>query len=343
MENNLCPQCKRIINDTDAEVCPICGCEIDFNKNERKKRLKSNLPEIIMELEKCPMCGVKREKGDGVCSNCGFTYVPVGFKYKKDPYTGEGKDEINRLFDKQREELLKTDKTMAFIVGPIVWCVFLAILIYQLSFNLILSLLLPIIPSIILGVYLYKHWNIPYNNEMNELAKREKDYWRIQQEWKKQSNQKEKEKYGKFKKMKIKKRYNGSYINENSKEIVFYYEKGLIKYNNKYIETKKIIDCSFDDEGGGNVISIGKVKNNTASAIGRALVGGVIAGPTGAVIGGLTSKKNVEQVENVRHEYVVNITINDFDNPLLKLEFGDNISNAREVFSMIQVLLNSGN
>ena len=79
------------------------------------------------------------------------------------------------------------------------------------------------------------------------------------------------------------------YVSLSTKQI--YYKERVIAFN-------KIINCDYSDNAITTSTQKGTasstIKTNTGSSIGRALVGGVIAGPAGAVIGGATAKKNAE-------------------------------------------------
>ena len=87
----------------------------------------------------CGRCGTKTFTSDvenaKVCPNCGFTYVPVGFRYKSSSYFEIGVEYISGLFDKQIRHLyIENDKVYGFLLIPIGLCliltIFLCMLIY---------------------------------------------------------------------------------------------------------------------------------------------------------------------------------------------------------------------
>ncbi len=340
MNNNLCPYCNGVINDPDAEKCPTCGNRLEphhytFSKEDIENRLKTESPDIIIELDKCPMCGTLRENNEKECHNCGFTYVPVGFRYKSYYFDDRGEDYINSLFNKQIGELYENDRTWLTFVAPIATVIILTIILCNLSLSFSTAFAIALIPSLILLIYLYKRLNEPFNKAMNEIRSREQEYNLLQKKWLNLNKNKEESFYGApDKSVRV-----GRFQNVG-KQIFFYVEKGLLKYDSEFINIKDVLECSLDDEGGGSIRTIGTIKNNTWNVVGRSVVGAAVGGATGAIIGGLTSQKHTEQIETIKHEYFVNISINNPQRPLLRLEFGENVENAREVYSMLQVMLN---
>jgi hypothetical protein len=99
-------------------------------------------------------------------------------------------------------------------------------------------------------------------------------------------------------------------INKKEKKLLFYdyyTQPKFTTYNfSSIIDVKKIID----DE----TIST----SSSGSTIGRALIGGVLAGGVGAVIGGVTGKKNGTQAIN---SLELEIVINDIEYPSYRIPF----------------------
>lgn len=332
-------------------LCPPIDIEIV------KKQLKRKSPKNILELEICPMCNNRRHNGEDKCNNCGFFYVPVGFLYEESLYGGNGKDFINELFDEQRKSIRNIAFSRSAII-TLIACVIISTLLYLFSVkNVGIYIIAAVLPSFLIGYIFGTLLNEPYKRAMEDLNKREHDYWRMQLKWKKMNNQKEQmkkqkeiEKYGEFKTMTIEKWRKQAthnkyfpYMNISVQEskITFYHEKGFIKYKNFFIKAADVIDCSLIDDGRGKVITKTEVKRKTSSVIGRAVVGQVVAGPVGAVIGGMTAKKKVENEEIEEHDYNIYITTTNINIPLLKLEFGENTENARKVYSMLKLTINT--
>lgn len=81
-------------------------------------------------------------------------------------------------------------------------------------------------------------------------------------------------------------------------------------------------------------------KTKAGSVIGRAIVGGLVAGPVGAIIGGSTAKKETSvivypQIEN----YTLIITISDVNNPIVKLHFDCNKRAAEKCKATIEAII----
>lgn len=80
--------------------------------------------------------------------------------------------------------------------------------------------------------------------------------------------------------------------------------------------------------------------------IGRAVVGGVLAGGAGAVIGGTTAAKDTVTVathanDTVIHDYTVVINVNSFSNPVVRIPLGKDKVN--EIVGLMNVIINANN
>ena len=88
-------------------------------------------------------------------------------------------------------------------------------------------------------------------------------------------------------------------------------------------------------------------KTSTGSMLGRALVGGVLLGPVGAVVGGATAKRKTEATpvyktvykDEVKIKYVVQITVNDLNNPVRSVMFGSRKEEALHLESMLNLII----
>jgi hypothetical protein len=79
-----------------------------------------------------------------------------------------------------------------------------------------------------------------------------------------------------------------------SKEVVVWGEAKKIYILGEVYNFSDVVGCSLDDNyriKKGAVTYTSETKNNTGSTLGRAVVGGLVAGGTGAIIGGATAKK----------------------------------------------------
>lgn len=82
-------------------------------------------------------------------------------------------------------------------------------------------------------------------------------------------------------------------------------------------------------------------KSNTLGTVGRAVVGGVVAGGVGAVIGGMTGKKKgtVEpSVSKTVHNYTLYIHVKDFKNPIIAFKLGENHKLAEEIMGVLDII-----
>ena len=90
--------------------------------------------------------------------------------------------------------------------------------------------------------------------------------------------------------------------------------------------------------------AVSTTKSSNGNAIGRAVVGGVIAGGAGAVIGGTTGKKNTETIykqkdDIVKHDYTVIINVNSISNPIVRINLGDNGKLVNEIVATMNVII----
>lgn len=97
-------------------------------------------------------------------------------------------------------------------------------------------------------------------------------------------------------------------INRQNKKMYFY------NYNQQpayfCIPFSSILSSSIKQDG--------ETITQTSNTIGRALIGGVLAGGAGAIVGGMTSKKQNKQL--IR-KLTLEIVVNDLDNPEYKIDF----------------------
>ena len=91
--------------------------------------------------------------------------------------------------------------------------------------------------------------------------------------------------------------------------------------------------------------NISKTNANASSVVGRALVGGLIGGSTGAIIGGATasstttSQLNSTSRTKICHDYSVKIQIADITNPTLTVECGSNETFAYDLIALINAIM----
>lgn len=106
---------------------------------------------------------------------------------------------------------------------------------------------------------------------------------------------------------------------------------------------KDILGCTFIDSAStikGKITST--TKSNTGSAVGRAIVGDLVAGPAGAIIGGTTGKKTTEfhqENDRIIHDYTVIINVDNISTPILRVHTGSNEKLTNEIVGLMNVII----
>ena len=105
---------------------------------------------------------------------------------------------------------------------------------------------------------------------------------------------------------------------------------------------------AFKDEGSLKWYSMSEVRNfelkteqemitkKKKGGLGRAVVGGVVAGPAGAIVGGVTGKKKSKT--NVIEKYKVVISLNDLDTPTFIVPFDKDYQMANKFLLALEIL-----
>lgn len=110
-----------------------------------------------------------------------------------------------------------------------------------------------------------------------------------------------------------------------------------------------VLGCSLDDTPRirrGNITYESKTKTNNGNMLGRAVVGGVLAGGAGAVIGGSTANKNTQTIATqgddfTIHDYTVIININSLKNPIVRIALGRDGKTANEIVGLLNVIMHA--
>ena len=129
------------------------------------------------------------------------------------------------------------------------------------------------------------------------------------------------------------------------KSFIVFESSQTIFLGNKPYSFNDIISYEVVDDS--KIIYSGNSNSNTStsnkSMIGRAAVGGVLLGGTGALIGGITANKqsntslNISQTTN--HKYEVIITLNNLSEPIIKIELEDNRNAMEKISSVLSIII----
>ena len=135
------------------------------------------------------------------------------------------------------------------------------------------------------------------------------------------------------------------------KDIAVFSETKQVYIFGKFYPFADILSCTVDDETTtikGKMEMSSVTTSNTGSTIGRAVIGGLIAGPAGAIIGGSTSSKtthtDVKQGDDtIIHKYYINIGVNNFTTPNIRFFVGGegSLNKVNEIVAMFNVIINN--
>lgn len=85
-----------------------------------------------------------------------------------------------------------------------------------------------------------------------------------------------------------------------------------------------------------------QTKTSTGNMLGRAVVGGVLLGGAGAIIGGATANKKTitnEQIAETRNDFNIHLTVNSITNPNITIRTGEDEYLARDLVSLLSVII----
>ena len=131
-------------------------------------------------------------------------------------------------------------------------------------------------------------------------------------------------------------------VNESTSQIML---------NEHIYNFKDIINYTMSDNttviqkhSGGNITSTSST--DTGSMLGRAVVGGVLAGGVGAAIGGSTAKRETTSsvtptttTSSTIHDYLIAVTVNSLSNPIERLRLGEDGRNTNEICALLSVII----
>ena len=138
-----------------------------------------------------------------------------------------------------------------------------------------------------------------------------------------------------------------------NKEIRAYSSLEKVTILGKDYDFASILSCTFTDDswvekGETTLTSTGSAKTDNGNMLGRAIVGGVVAGGAGAVIGGSTAKKNTQSTsvvqqgkDTLHHNYTVLISVKDIANPLIRIPLGKKGNVVNDIVALMNAIIAS--
>lgn len=132
----------------------------------------------------------------------------------------------------------------------------------------------------------------------------------------------------------------------NAEINVYESQKRVFIMGNEYA-FKDILSCSFTDNPTtvkGKLTAVSQSKADNGNTIGRAIVGGAIAGSAGAIIGGTTANRQTQTVYNqgsdkTYHDYTVIINVNSIAKPIIRINTGEDGRLTNEIVGLMNVII----
>lgn len=112
-----------------------------------------------------------------------------------------------------------------------------------------------------------------------------------------------------------------------------------------------ILGCSVTDDysvrkGAAAIELSGETDAKTGSVVGRAIVGGALAGDGGALLGGATASTKTSLSgtasfgdDTIIHDYTVRVTVRDISRPTVGIHVGPDAAKASEIASLFEVIV----
>lgn len=134
-------------------------------------------------------------------------------------------------------------------------------------------------------------------------------------------------------------------------EIRVYSGRNSITIFGKSYDFKAILSCTSTDDysvkrGKAKIDTSGDTSSDTLGAVGRAVVGGLVAGEAGAIIGGATAGSSTSMTGTIKygddkilHNYTVWVTVRDIATPTIEIHTGADSRLTNEVVSLMNVII----
>lgn len=133
-------------------------------------------------------------------------------------------------------------------------------------------------------------------------------------------------------------------------EIAIFGKTGKIILLGKEYSFSDILECTYEDDiktikGKTEYTSTTTTKNG--NAVGRAIVGGVLAGGAGAIVGGATAKKETQTLVHQKndiiiHNYTVIVNVNNLTNPVITIPLRSDKDKLNEIVGLLNLIIKRG-
>lgn len=126
----------------------------------------------------------------------------------------------------------------------------------------------------------------------------------------------------------------------------------LMHDQNIRVDFSTILSYNVHDNSSVETSSYGSsasstTKTDTGNLIGRAVIGGAIAGGVGAIVGASSAKKHTETSFNgnytksrTKHDYTLYLHVNSLEKPVIKIWLGQDVIALNEISAILNVILN---
>ncbi len=134
-------------------------------------------------------------------------------------------------------------------------------------------------------------------------------------------------------------------------EIRVYSGRNAITIFGKTYDFKAILSCTSTDDysvkrGKAKIDTEGDTSTDTLGVVGRAVVGGLIAGEAGAIIGGATAGSSTSMTGTIKygddkilHNYTVWVTVRDIATPTIEIHTGADARLTNEIVALMNVII----
>lgn len=130
-----------------------------------------------------------------------------------------------------------------------------------------------------------------------------------------------------------------------TRRLLFFEESKVVYIDSRPVPFNKILGCTLTDNEQtiSTTTGVEDTTVSTGSMIGRAIVGNMVAGRTGAILGASTASRekvvNTTTNHSVVHDYVLFLNVDDLTAPQYILKFGKDMESANEAASAFNVIV----